>query len=189
MKGITLRSDNNRYRVRVYKDNKELALGHAATAQEAVRILSKYKNGHHWAGLNPQPENNKGMIYLVVDHSTKKWYVGRKAYWYYNKFTMKNDIPSKWEYYTTSSKPVKLEYSERPQDFEFIILLECKDSYEGDYAEWYFINNSNALTSTFITGEPSSYNGMLPKLFRNGANVSRDFKALVKDVCTNTFGG
>lgn len=124
------------YRVREYLDGKERTVGCFKRLDDAKVCQA----GHHWigGGLTPDIENNFGFIYLIEDALTGMKYIGKKQYYFYNgKCKSSNDITSKdfvmeawdesdWRYYTSSSKILAPIIAERPNDFYFEILEECK---------------------------------------------------------------
>jgi len=179
IKGLNVRTDNGRIRVREYTEG-EKALGHASTLQEALMKLK----GNHWLDEEWEEMPPFGFIYKIVDTREKRGYIGRKQLLYYDKSVEDYTIPSAWEEYIGSCGPLKNAYEQRPEDFVFYRILNCHNRDEMGYAEHYLIRS--IFDNQLVTGELEYYNNVIPKLFRGQMDgVTREFKQLVKETGEN----
>ncbi len=175
IKGINVRSDTGAIRVREYGGGTEKTLGHSNTLSEALQILK----GDHW--ISTGEEESFGFIYRIIDTKERKAYIGRKQYKYYDKAKSTYTIDSNWEVYSGSCKPLKLAFTERPEDFIFYKILECKDRDELGYAEHYLIRE--IFGARQVTGEYEYYNRVLPKLYMGQVEgVSEEFVRKVDEL-------
>ena len=94
--------------------------------------------------LEQPPEGYQGFVYLIMDKSNNKMYVGKKGFW--SKKTLpplkgktrkrRSIVESDWQIYYGSSDMVKqllLEYG--PQNFYREILYLCRTKGEMGYLE------------------------------------------------------
>lgn len=172
IKGLNLRTDTGKVRVREYSEGEEKTLGQGDTLSEALVKLK----GHHWIGDN-NPDGF-GFIYRVIDTKERKAYIGRKQRKYYSKDTQSYSIVTQWESYSGSCIPLNEAYVERPEDFVFYKLLECNNRDEMGYAEHFLIQE--VFGAKQVTGEYEYYNRVLPKLYMGQMEgVTEEFKEVV----------
>ncbi len=108
-------------------------------------------NGHHWVGVEHDPANMWGFIYLIEHKKSGKKYVGRKQYrlwagpqggykctdpqnteWFEESMWVQND----WQYYKSSCKPLlKAINEEGPEAFTFTVLSVHQDKLSLHLAE------------------------------------------------------
>lgn len=137
---------------------------------QAIFVREGMTLDNHWKGIEPD-DSVYGFIYKVVNKRTKQVYFGRKVYKGWNMFTEKRDIDSKWEFYTSGSKPLNEMYKDEPWNLEFSILANVKDNDEASYLEWSLIQAY--LLRELPTGESMCINQMLPKLFLRGLKKAK----------------
>ncbi len=126
-------------------------------------------HGHHWLGEEPDPDSYFGFVYLVLNISNGKAYIGKKSYWGIRRKRIKNRknrkvyrISNKWEFYTTSSKVINKEIEEKGiDDFIFIILENCSDKMDLSLKEIQWQLNFDVLKSLDENEEKVFYNNAI----------------------------
>lgn len=173
IKGLDYRESHDKIRMRDY-NNGETHVGYTDNISTALATLY----GDHWVG---EADTSKlGFIYKVTDTREKRFYIGRKQYSYYDKKTDSYKYDHGWTTYTSSSAVLKEEYTKRPEDFVFQILLNCENREQMGYAEFHLI--AKDFDTLDCTGERVMWNGVVPKLFYQQLAVSDSFKAKVANV-------
>lgn len=174
--GINYRTDTGKVRVREYIDGGERTLGQGNSLSEALVKLK----GNHWIDKSPT-RGTFGFIYSIIDTKEKMSYIGRKQELYYDKEKSVYSIPSGWEAYKGSCKPLAEELEKRPEDFLFYRILNCKDRDQLGFAEHFFIRA--IFDKRLVTDELVYYNGVIPRLYRGQVEgVTEEFKEIVHGV-------
>ena len=133
------------------------------TMEECTEVLDE----HHWKGLTPNPEKYFGFVYLILESTTKKKYVGKKSYMLTRRVKVpgrKNrrivKTPNNWKYYTGSCKPLNARISpETIGDFTFIILSQFEAKGDLYYEEIRQQVLRDVMRDKLPDGEKSYYNG------------------------------
>lgn len=90
----------------------------------------------------------EGFVYLVLDTKFNKGYIGKKNF--FSRTTKPGNVnktksESNWRFYKTSSKTVKAQIANRPDDFEYHIMWLCKDATALNYMEAKCIIENGAM--------------------------------------------
>jgi len=134
------------------------------------------ENCGHWTGLNAEPENYFGFIYLITNLKNGKMYVGKKQFWVTNRRKYKktskvtdhqsdkwrSDLweESDWKTYTGSSKKLNEDiHKYGKENFRFEIIKLCRSKGDLHYSEVEEQVLRDVLRATDQEGNYKYYNG------------------------------
>ena len=107
----------------------------------------KFKTGHWVSDFALSPHEKYGFIYCVRFLLDNKKYIGKKAYYSYNKSGSKKVKESNWKAYQGSSTELKNLIDEfGVEAFQFIILSECCTKSCWSYSESNLLHKVDALS-------------------------------------------
>jgi hypothetical protein len=120
------------------------------------------------------PEDHYGFLYMVINRTSGKKYIGKKTMWLNVKKTIRrvdgkgtkvvrSTKESNWRTYTSSSKWINEEI-EQGVLFDFIILSLHPTKGALTYAEVEQLVKQEALLERFPNGDRVWYNGMIPAI-------------------------
>lgn len=117
-------------------------------------MFTNLREDINWSeGVYPDPENNYGFIYTIVNVIDGKIYIGRKAYKYKGR-KYKNTVhtlKSGWEKYTSSSKYLNDDIQKYGKEhFVFSILANVKTEEELVETELYYLRLLDVLNKPDI---------------------------------------
>lgn len=134
--------------------------------------------GHHWDGVEHDPENAWGFIYLITNKDTGKMYVGKKQYrlwagppggykctnpldttWFDPSAWKENN----WQLYTGSCVPLQNDMF-NPWDFSFEVLKLSADKLENHLDEVLEMIQRNVLEELDADGNYLYYNSNIASL-------------------------
>jgi len=109
------------------------------------------KNNHgHWYPVCGElhPETKYGFIYQITSLLTGQRYIGKKAYYSWNRSGTKKQKESNWRSYTSSSKELNELINEYgPEWFHFEILQESCTKSCWSYSESNIMHKLDVLTA------------------------------------------
>lgn len=183
-----------------HKDGKYVAitfneLGHTNTLLttddlgKALYALKDKVDGHHWYGIEHDPDNNFGFIYLITELSTGRKYIGSKQYrfWQGQKGGYKcTDVRDKdwwnpklwkesdWRYYISSSKDLAPQIEADRADYYMEVLCLCQDKLSLMLKEIELQMEANVLEAEMEDGDYLYYNANVGRcLFRAPLSKSK----------------
>lgn len=129
----------------------------------------------HWVGLEADPDNYLGFIYLIEDLTTGQKYVGKKNYWVAKpkavgcrsksqdkgspKWKPSCWKESNWRVYKGSSKPLaKHMRDNRSNKYRYTILHHCRSKGVLSYTECREMYDRRVLESLLPNGEYEYFN-------------------------------
>jgi hypothetical protein len=116
-------------------------------------------NGQWSVHFTNNPYEAEGFVYLIIEKSTGKRYIGKKSYWNYSKG--KRVRQSNWKTYASSSSDIATKVAENKDDYDFIMLQEAPDKSALNYLEIEFQIEHKVLTLLDEQGEKIFYNKTL----------------------------
>jgi len=116
-------------------------------------------NGQWEVTFNNNPYEAEGFVYLIIEKSTGKKYIGKKSYWNYSKG--KRVRQSNWKTYASSSSEISAKVADNKDDYEFIMLAEAPDKSALNYLEIKSQIEYEVLTAVDKDGEKVFYNKTL----------------------------
>lgn len=133
---------------------------------------------HHWTGLKPNPADNFGFIYVIIDHTAGRMYIGRKQYWMSKRIKgCKSKITDKqspkwkgscwresdWRVYKGSSPSFKEWQKKHPDhQYEYKIIRHCRSKGTLHYAEVEALVTSGSLWVRGSDGSHTFFNRQIP---------------------------
>ncbi len=80
-----------------------------------------------------------GFVYIIVQNSTNKAYIGKKGFWSHRKLKptdkRRSTVESDWREYASSNSELSKLVKEAPEDFSRHILYLCSTKYGMSYHE------------------------------------------------------
>jgi len=155
----------------------------------------------HWSytGVNIDISTCFGFVYLVVNKSKNKFYIGKKQFWTYRKNTHVKTGKAMWRTYNTSSSHVQ-EDSQNGDELEYHILgvfetrawcnyteaylqmALCSITERDSNKERYWYNNQVAPIR-FIPKQDENQELTMHKSLSKAQRILRKWRN--KDVCSN----
>jgi len=116
----------------------------------------------HWnyTGINIDIAKYFGFVYLVINKSKNKFYIGKKQFWTYKKNTHIKTGKAMWRAYNTSSAHVIAD-SKKGDDLEYHILGVFETRAWCNYTEAYLQMALCAITDRDTQGERRWYNNQV----------------------------
>lgn len=116
----------------------------------------------HWEykGVNVDISKYFGFVYLAVNKTRNKFYIGKKQFWTYKKNTHIKTGKAYWRHYDTSSSHVKKDASQG-DDISFHILGVFKSRAWCNYSEAWLQMVCCAITDRDEKGERRWYNNQV----------------------------
>lgn len=133
-------------------------------------------NETKWIGIIDNHDEYEAFVYLIVNKTNNKKYIGRKFTKKRNRKKISNTSnrrkliisDSDWKYYKSSSKDLQDDILKNGEEsFDFIILEWCKTRISAMYLEVEYQVKNDVLTKKMDTGEYEYYNNnIMSKYFR-----------------------
>lgn len=129
--------------------------------------MSDIDNGHWQFSKQMSPESYQGFIYLIINKKTKRSYIGKKRYFSVltlpplkgKKRNRKVFKEMAWRTYTGSSAELNEDITKEGLDnFDLIVLCECKTQAELTYTETKLQYDMNVLTDVLPDNTRKFYN-------------------------------
>lgn len=116
----------------------------------------------HWkyTGVNVNLADNFGFVYLVINTSKNKFYIGKKQFWTYKKNTHVKTGKSMWRAYNTSSSHV-ISDAKDGDVLEYHILGVFETRAWCNYTEAWLQMCLCAITDRDTQGERKWYNNQV----------------------------
>jgi hypothetical protein len=116
----------------------------------------------HWkyTGENVNIADYFGFVYLVINTTKNKFYIGKKQFWSYKKNTHTKTGKSLWRAYGTSSTHVQKDAKQR-DNLEYIILGVFKTRAWCNYSEAWLQMVLCSITDRDNQGERRWYNNQV----------------------------
>jgi len=141
--------------------------------------MARKKRNDHWVGLEPDPKNYFGFVYLITDLTNGKAYIGKKQYYVVKsgvkgctskvsdrqspKWKSKCYKESDWHYYKGSSPSLKKYMKENPDhNYRYEIIRNCRSRGTLHYAEVEAMVRYGVLWVTDDNGEHIFFNRQIP---------------------------
>jgi len=116
-------------------------------------------NGQWQVPFDNNPYEQEGFVYMIIEQSTGKRYLGKKSYWNYSKG--KRVRQSNWKTYASSSSEIASKVAENKPDYSFKMLAEAPDKSALNYLEVKYQIVYDVLTAIDKEGEKLYYNKTL----------------------------
>jgi len=113
-------------------------------------------NGQWEVNFHNNPYEAEGFIYMIIEISTSKRYIGKKSYWNYSKG--KRVRQSNWKTYASSSSDIADKVANNKDDYKFVMLHEAPDKSALNYLEIWYQIDYGVLTQLDNLGEKIYYN-------------------------------
>ena len=113
-------------------------------------------NGQWEVNFYNNPYEAEGFIYMIIEKSTGKRYIGKKSYWNYSKG--KRVRQSNWKTYASSSSDIADRVADNKDDYQFVMLHEAPDKSALNYLEIWYQIDYGVLTKVDDNGEKIFYN-------------------------------
>ena len=113
-------------------------------------------NGQWEINFYNNPYEAEGFVYMIIEKSTGKRYIGKKSYWNYSKG--KRVRQSNWKTYASSSSDIASKVAENKDDYQFVMLHEAPDKSALNFLEIFYQMDYAVLTSLNEKGEKIFYN-------------------------------
>lgn len=116
----------------------------------------------HWkyTGANINLAEHFGFVYLVINKTKNKYYIGKKQLWSYKKNTHIKTGKALWRTYDTSSSHVKKD-AKSGDKFDFVILGVFKTRAWCNYTEAWLQMTLETITERDDLGERRWYNNQV----------------------------
>jgi hypothetical protein len=116
----------------------------------------------HWkyTGDNVDLAGHFGFVYLVINKTRNKFYIGKKQLWSYKKNTHTKTGKALWRAYDTSSTHVKAD-KKKGDELEYIMLGVFKTRAWCNYTEAWLQMALRAITDRDDNGERRWYNNQV----------------------------
>ena len=114
------------------------------------------RNGQWSVNFKNNPYEAEGFVYMIIEKSTGKRYIGKKSYWNYSKG--KRVRQSNWKTYASSSSDIASKVADNKSDYDFVMLHEAPDKSALNYLEIFYQMDYSVLTSLNEKGEKIFYN-------------------------------
>jgi len=116
----------------------------------------------HWkyTGDNANLVDCFGFVYLVINRTRNKFYIGKKQVWSYKKNTHIKTGKALWRTYATSSVHVKAD-AKKGDELEFVMLGIFKTRAWCNYTEAWLQMSLQAITDRDGDGERRWYNNQV----------------------------
>jgi len=136
---------------------------------------------HHWIGLPDDWQDYEGFCYQITHLPTGKSYIGRKYFW--TKSKSKRTGEAKWQFYTSSSKPLNADIERLGKEqFEFRILGLRKTRGQVNYLETKMQMKLDVLEAKLPSGDWAFYNeNIMSRYFRAKEYVSKETKKKISE--------
>lgn len=116
----------------------------------------------HWkyTGANVNMAEHFGFVYLVINKTRNKFYIGKKQLWSYKKNTHIKTGKALWRGYDTSSSHVKAD-KKKGDELEFVMLGVFKTRAWCNYTEAWLQMALQTITDRDEEGERRWYNNQV----------------------------
>jgi hypothetical protein len=99
-----------------------------------------------WHQLLDNVEDFEGFVYKVTEIDTKKFYIGKKAFWKIRKLKplkgkingRNKKVETDWKTYNTSNKYLQEKMKQNPENYSLEIISLCKNKTERALKETYY---------------------------------------------------
>lgn len=145
-----------------------------------------------WTNVVDNTEDYEGFVYLIVNKTNDRKYIGRKFTKKRNRKKISETAKrrklvisdSDWKYYKSSSAELQKEIEQLGEDnFDFIILEWCKTRASAMYLEVEYQVKNDVLTKKLENGEYEYYNSnIMSKYFRPKEYGTEQYEAKCRNI-------